>query len=205
MLQKDASYQGFYTDDKVDRAIEDSIDWLASEMMLVDQGWMNNISYITTASGEGQWSLTGTNFNIVNVVRFLVGDTYVVIPYNDGKQQNNYQSNQSVAFPGSWRLVGTNLYINPPPANYGTDQIQIEGTEYPTYFTASGDLAPQFDRGMYQFIKYHGSSLLANQIGKKDPEWEKKYMEWKDKIQKMINARNDSITFVQAWFGGDDV
>jgi len=190
ILQKSASYQGFYTTDKVNRAINESIAYVTARMMMEGNGWRQQISYITSVANTPTYSLP-TDASIINAVRYRYGDVYVPLTYEDQSTTSQSASNSQVAgATGTYRLVGNQLYFNPVPQLVGTDYIQIEYTTYPAALSSGTDPVPtEFDKGLYYYVVYRSADLLVSQAGNAQPEWQLMTVQWFNVMENIISKR----------------
>lgn len=190
ILQKSPTYQGFYTTDKVNRAINESIAYVCARMMMEGEGWRQVIGYITTVANTPGYTLPA-DVSIINAVRYLYGDVYVPLTYED--QSTASQSASPASLGGSsstYRLVGNQLYFNPVPQMVGTNYVQIEYTSYPTALSSGADPVPQeFDKGLYYYVVYRSAGVLVAQAGSAQPEWVQSEVQWWNVMENIISKR----------------
>lgn len=188
ILNKQSTYQGFFTNEKLNDAINDSMDWVYANMMFVGQGWTKEISYITTTSGVGSYAITADTVTI-DVLRYLVGSTYQVIKYDD-QSDDTYTTTETTGYPTSWRLVGNSIVFNPPPTNAGTNFIQLEVSRYLADQTVDGNqLHAMLSKGLENYVKWRACSLLVSQVGKPNADWVKYENQWYGHLLELVSQR----------------
>lgn len=190
ILQKSPTYQGFYTTDKVTRAINESFAYVVARMMMEGNGWRQTIAYITSVANTPTYALP-TDASIINAVRYRYGDVYVPLTYEDQSTTSQSASNSQVAgATGTYRLVGNQLYFNPVPQMVGTDYIQIEYTTYPAALSVGTDPVPtEFDKGLYYYVVYRSCGILVGQSGNAQPEWQLYEVQWFNVMENIISKR----------------
>lgn len=189
ILQKSPSYQGFYTADKVTRALNESIAYVCSRMMMQGNGWRQNIGYITTTANTPGYTLPA-DASIITSVRYRSGDVYVPLGYDDQNSSAQVAADGTGTINSAYRLVGNQLYFNPPPQNVGTNFIQIEYTSYPTALSADSDPIPaEFDKGLYYYVVYRSCGILVGQTANAQPEWQLYEVQWFNVMENIITKR----------------
>lgn len=196
ILNKESSYQGFYTTTKLNAAVNDSIDWVYANMMFNGQGWNKTIGYLTTAAATPSYSLP-TDCAVIDVVRYLVGTTYVVIRYDDQSDSDFAQASDTTYTPSSYRLVGNTIYFNPIPTNVGTNYVQLEYTKFPSILSNDNDsFDAAFTRGLENYVKWRACSQLVAQVGKPVPEWLEYERQWFSHLKTLVSQRTRQTRFV---------
>lgn len=186
VLQKDGGYQGFYTDEKLNDAIQDCIDHVAMEMFRAGNGWVSRIQTLDSQSGFPTVDLP-PHVIMIQEVRYLIAGRYIPLMYDDATLQIQYAPNTGATqFPSKYRIVEQKIYFNPPPAEGGKDYVQIEFMQYPLTMVADGQLMPQeFHRAMNNYVKWRTASMMAASVGKAYVEWKQYEQEW---FQNMVDA-----------------
>lgn len=190
ILQKETSYQGFYTDSKLDQAVNESMDYIAARAMHeMGNGWFQEIAYITTVAATSGYTLpTGTC--MVREVRYLSGDLYVPIRPIEAVDESWTLTDTQVVFPWRYELIGSQIVFNPVPSIVGTNYLQLKITKFPTALVAGGDtLSAQFTNALEWYLIYRSASLLVMSVGNANPEWAQKEAEWYRVFESMITAR----------------
>lgn len=203
LLNKTAGYQGFFDADKVNDALEDCMDFIATECFLAGEGWFNRITYLSNVSGQVSVDLP-QGLALIGEVRYLVGNRYIPLMYDDATLAAQFATAAGMnQFPSRYRVVEGKLYFNPPPAEGGTNYIMVEHTTYPTRIMSdSQEIDPQFDMAMMHYAKWRAASQLAASIGKYQREWERYEDEWFGRMQLIINKKFKSPIYVREFGGG---
>ena len=202
ILQKDASYQGFYTTDKCNRIINESMAYISARMMMEGEGWLQTIGFITTTANTPSYTLP-TGCSIINSIRYLYSDVYLPMVYDDQAFDTQIAASSSLTqCPYRYRIVADKIYFNPIPLLVGPNYIQIEYTSYPATLAADGDsLLSQFDHGLYYYLVYRTAGALVAQTGQAVAEWQIYEQQWFSVMQNIISKRN-RVQCVIADFGG---
>jgi hypothetical protein len=202
LINKSSGYSGFHTDDHVNDALQDALDYIQAQQFMAGEGWCTTIGTLTTVAGTPTVALP-SGCVIIDDLRYKIGDTYVSIPY-DGADGKSQQANTSelVAFPTSWRLLQRNIYFNPLPSEVGADYIQIEYFGFSTALVNdSSALDSQFDRAMEAYIKWRTASMLMASSGKARRDWEQYEAEWYMAIKQIISKRVRQTAYVKDFDG----
>ena len=201
ILQKQASYSGFYTPEKCNQAINECMDYIASRMMHeMGNGWMQSLDYITTVAATESYALpAGTA--LVREVRYLVGATYVPLtPVEATDEAWIAPAGGSQMVPSRYELIGGNIVFNPAPSVVGTNYVQLKVTKFPTELTADGDtLVTQFSRALEGYLVYRAASLLVMGVGNPSPEWQRIESEWYGVMEQMITGRIKKPKFIKGF------
>jgi hypothetical protein len=204
-LGKTATNPGFFTSAKVEKAIEEAMDFVAEEMMDADEGWAVELVYASPAAGAASLDLGALDADIAMIreVRYKVGDVYVRMEYDSAAGADQVSSDSDARQgPGTYRTVGNSLVFNPALAEGGTNQIQIEAQMWPTYAAGDGsDLPASFQRATWHFMKYKACSILASSIEKMSRPWAQEEAQWFDKMQRVLVKRNQQTTRIKEFEG----
>lgn len=196
ILNKSGATQGFYTDDKVNDAIEECLDFVATEMFLADEGWQTKIQYLATQ--EGQLSLDiPSHMSMIKEVRYLIGNMYQPMVYDDGSGRSSYApgTNMGTQWGAKYRVVDNAFYFDPPIADAAPNQLMVEYMAYPQRLQDDADfLEGHFDKAMLHFVKYRAASVLASSYGKAQKEWAGYESDWYQKMLAIVNRRNLQTT-----------
>lgn len=199
IINKNSGYQGFMTDDKLNDAIQDSIDYIETEMFEAGEGWNNQIININMAAGTFEADLPDDTV-VINAVRYLVNNIYVPIEYNSAEWSPQVKNTSDLTnYPVTYRLIdGNKLYFNPAPSNVGTAYIQVEVTKHSTLLALDADdINTQFSRGLLNYVKWRSCSLLLAQTGNANPEWLRYEGQWFEKMKFLVSKRNKKPTFIR--------
>ena len=201
-LMKSAATKGFYTDDKCNSALQESLDYIAGHMFLNDEGWLHKLKMFDTEPNMTAFPIPKDMAMIVEV-RFRVGNVYIPVLYD--QDFGNIQWGQSsgvVQFPSKYRVVDNTIYFNPPVATGGSQTMQIEYMAYPRRLQDDGDfLASQFDRAMCWYAIYRSCSALCSWIQQYTKPWEKEESQWYDMAMNIISMRNQQSTPIRDFSG----
>lgn len=202
ILQKDGSYTGFYTDEKLNDAIQDCIDHIAVEMFFAGDGWLRKIAYLDSQAGASTIDLP-PYIAVIDEVRYLVGNRYIPLQYDDATLAAQFAADAGVSqYPSRYRIVDQKIYFNPALGVGGTNYLQIEYAAYPATMVADGQLMPaEFDRSIVNYIKWRSASLLASSVGKQVKEWDDYEKEWKKNAINIINKRTRSPIYFRDFPG----
>jgi hypothetical protein len=182
--------------------IQDAIDHITSQSFMAGEGWFKVVGLVAMPAA-GNTAALPTDCAIIDDVRYLINDMYVSIPFTDGDGQPQQASSGTVTqFPQSVRLVGTNLYFNPPPSETGADRIQIEYYAYPTELALDASvLSPQLDRSMERYITWRAASQLMAMAGRPNRDWERYENEWLFNVQQILAKRVRQRSYIGEFDG----
>lgn len=201
MLNKTPGYQGFFADDKMNYTIQECVDFVAAEMFLINEGWLNQITNINTTPNVKTYDIPD-NIAMIYEVRYLSGDQYLPITYDAGDKQITNTGAINNVFPFNYRIVNNQIYFTYAPGETGTNYLQIEGPTYPTAMASGTDnLMARLDRCFEHVIKYRVASILAAQMGKEVIEWERYYNEWLNVMQNLLQKRVRQPTWIREYEG----
>jgi hypothetical protein len=201
ILQKNSTYTGFFTSAKVLAACQESVDYVAAQMMMATGGgWLDKIAYITTATGGTVYTLP-TDCGIIRELRYLVANQYVPLAYDQAYETRQFPTAAGVTqYPSRYRLHGYDIYFNPALGVGGTNYLQVEYLAYPADLTLGGNL-PWFDKAMFHYCKYHSASVLAASVGKGAREWEKFEELWFARMLEIVNKRVNAPQYIAEFEG----
>jgi hypothetical protein len=198
VLQRDSSYAGMYDDEKVNDAIEDCLDFVAANMILSDDGWMSKTFYLDTTVGQKSVELP-TQIGVINSVRYLSGDTYILLSYDDGAFSNASRPSSSFStFPTTFKITGNKLVFPSALSEAGSEYLEINACVYPNKLVRDGDLIdPQFDKAAIHYIKWRAARQLVSITGKAAPDWIKTENEWAGILEGIIARRIKTPQFIR--------
>lgn len=202
-LQKTARTKGYYTDPKMNSAIAEAMDYVATEMMLADEGWNHKIDYVDVPSGTVAIPMK-SHWSMIAEVRFLSGDAYSPLGYdqNYGGTESSPASGETQSWPGSYRIIDNQLYFN-PAINAGGDRfIQVEYFCYPSKLLSDNDTVdPSIDRAMFWFIVYHSVAMLGGQVEQTNDSLQAQEAKWLGRIRDIISMRTRQVIPVRDFEG----
>lgn len=200
-LNKQPSYQGFFSDDKINQVIQESVDYLATRMMLANEGWLTEVRDITTTAGAKVVSIP-TDVAIIYEARYLSGDVYYPLVFDQGDRQWTVKGTDQTQFPYAYRIVGNQIYFDPALAEGGTDYLQLECAAYPAAMAnGSANLMTRLDRCFQHYIKYRCAGILVSQMGKFNKEWQNYENEWANAMVEMVEKRVRQATYIREFEG----
>lgn len=191
LLNKTSSFTGFYTDAKVNDAIQEAYDFVAVEMFQANEGWLTQIQYFDTAPGQVTVPIPGS-ISMIREVRYKHGDVWVPMVYDDGTDQASYGDlgDRSTQYPIIYRIVDNKFYFDPHLAEGGSRYLQVESTNYPAWLLNDMDqIEPQFGRACMHFMKYKVASVLAASLEKPFIPWAQQESQWFQKMLITVNKR----------------
>lgn len=202
ILMKESKYPGFYTPEKMDRAIQEAMDFVATEMFLADEGWFKTRQHFTTEAGQVSVPMP-TSAAMVTAIRYLHGDTYVPLNYNPANEVTRLsESSGARQYVGDYEMIENDLYFNPPLAEGGANYLQIDFMYYPKRLQSDQDfLNSQFGVAMQHFIKYRSCTILAAGIEKMVIPWSGLEASWYDKMLEIVNKRNNVTKRIGEFLG----
>lgn len=202
LLMKSAKYPGFYDDDRINDAIEEALDFVATEMFLANEGWQTKIMYLSTEPGQVTIDVP-VAASMIKEVRYLFGTVYVRMAYDDASEMDQYQDTSGVRqFAYMYRIVDNQLYFNPPMAQGGENNIMLEYMAYPKRLQNDTDfLESHFDNAMNHYVKYHAASVLAASIEKFVVSWSGIQDSWYTKMRDIVIKRNLQSTPIREFNG----
>jgi len=199
ILNRSAAVKGYYTDERMDQAIEEAMDLIAVEMFLAGEGWQTK--YRTYTIDDGQLFLPiDPDITLINEVAVLVGDTvYVPMLYNElrGLTQAAPGAVSTIA-PYTYQIVDNKIYFSTSIAGGGADFIRIKFTAYPDEIkNDSQPLPAHFDKAMQWLIIYRSATSAAQMAGKANTEWANTERLWYAKCIDVMNKRINQSRFIR--------
>lgn len=194
-LMKAPGARGFYTDTKANSAIQEAMDYVATEMFLADEGWNHKIDYLDTVANVVKVDLL-PHMSMVMEVRYLIGNTYMPLLYDQDYGNTQWSDNSGlVQFPARYRIIDNALYFNPAIGVGGANYLMIEYVAYPKKFLNDTDfMDSQFDRAMYWFMVYKTCSVLVSNVQQFNRPWAQEEQQWYQKALDIIVKRNQTST-----------
>jgi hypothetical protein len=189
-LNKTPSLPGYYTEAKVNDAIQETLNYIAVEMFLAGEGWLQKYIFLDTQAGQTSVDLPG-NVAMIREVRYKVSDVYYPLPYDDQESGFSYVgTGVQQAFGYRYRILGRQLIFDPPVSEGGERYLQIEADYYPSVLLDDYEIIdPQFDAACCEFMKYKVASILSSSIEKEMIAWAKIEAEWEEKMKAVITRR----------------
>lgn len=200
VLNKSSKNPGMYTQPKVFDAIQEAIDYVAVEMFLADNGWLTNMKFIDTVANQVTVPIT-PDMSMIKGCRYLLGDIYSPLTYDDASDQPMYNSATGVAqYAYRYKVVGNQIYFNPVLAEGGPRYLQVEYTSFPRLSQDGNDsIEQQFNAGILHFIKYRSASILAPTLAQQG--WGRLEAQWEQKMLSLVDKRNLQPTAIREFMG----
>lgn len=201
-LNKSPATKGFYTDNRCNAAIQEALDFVASEMFLYDEGFQKKLEYLDVAANTITIPIP-VHYEFIQEVRYLVGNVYTPLMYdsNWGGAEWSSQSG-ATGLPGTYRIVDNSFYFSPPIGVGGPKFLQVEIMRYPSILRNDAQqIDPQFARGMVYFIQYRAATIMANSFGMTACPWAPTETLWYQKMLEVIQKRNAQSTFIRDFSG----
>lgn len=200
-LNKTPSLPGYYSEEKVNDAIQEALNYIAVEMFLAGEGWNTKYIYFDTIGGQTSVDIPG-NVALIREVRYRVADVYAAIPYDDQEGGFSYiGTGVQQAFGYRYRILGRQIVFDPPLSEGGYRYLQIEAVYYPPVLLDDNEIIdPQFDAACCEYLKYKVSSILASSIEKEFIAWAKEEAMWEEKMKAVITRRTlASVPIREPW------
>ncbi len=196
ILNKTATRKGFYTDDKLNLGIRESLDYIAMEMFEANDGWQTKLRVIDVPSGTITVPIPN-DICFINQLRILIGAVWCPVPYDAMRDQALVTSNfGGQVAPPAYKIVDNMFYFN--PTLLGGTQLQVECTTFPKRMTDDGDiLSGHFNPAMRWFMVYRCCSFLVQGMGKPDPDWADKENQWYEKMLTSVVKRVNSVKWIR--------
>lgn len=191
LLMKTSAKPGFYTDDLFTDSLQEAIDFVASEMMLANEGWQTKITFLDTVAGQLTVNVP-PNVCMIQELRYKFGTVYIPLVYDDGSKEMQYTEDSGVRqWAYCYRIVDNAFYFNPPFAEGGTGYLMLESMNYPKIVRDDADfLENHFDNGMQHYLKYRTATIMAQSAEKMVIPWASSESLWYGRIRDMIIKRN---------------
>jgi hypothetical protein len=189
-LNKTPDLPGYYDEKKVNDAVQEALNFIAVEMFLAGEGWLQKYLYFDTSGGQTSVDIPG-NVAMIREVRYRIADVYYSLPYDDQEGGFSYiGTGVQQAFGYKYRILGRQLVFDPPLSEGGERYLQIEADYYPTVLLDDNEIIdPQFDASCCEYLKYKVASILSASVEREFIAWAKIEQEWYDKMQAVVTRR----------------
>lgn len=190
-LNKSPATPGFFTPERVNSAIQESLDIVATAMFEEDNGWLKQLDYVDVEANQVTIPIPA-HWEMLEEVRYQVGNIYMPLAYD--AQYNTPQWNATsgaTQLPNSYRIIGNSLYFNPPLGVGGEKFLQVEYQRYPSILRNDAQQAdPQFGRALIWYCIYRACSICASSMGQFNKSWATEEAMWFEKMQDIVAKRN---------------
>jgi hypothetical protein len=196
LVQKNASYQGFFTDDKMEDCINEAFDLISVDMFAAGEGWLREQRYLDWPLGSRVLEIP-QDVAIINAVRWKNGDQYYPLKYDPADTSlQQAKASGTTAEPTVFRIIQNKIYLNPEPSSSGTGQIELEFSRYPTRLVGEQQqVMADFDNACMHYLKYYVANTLIRGSGKPSP-YDDNEKVWFAQMTKIIQLRNRTKTVV---------
>ncbi len=191
ILNKSPKVPGFYTESKVNMAIQKALDYAATQMMIYDGGFLKKIDYIDVAADQLTIPLP-PYMEFIEEVRYLVGNVYTPLLYDSNWNTAEWSPNSgATSLPSRYRIVDNQFYFNPPIGAGGPKFLQVEYQRFPSIMRDDAQqLDPQFSRATVNFCIYNAATALANMYGIDNVTWGASEAMWFDQMMMLLTKRS---------------
>lgn len=202
LLNRTPDDPGFYTDAKLEDAINEAMDDVAFEIMMADDGWLKEVDTYDVPDSATHVKLHSDTV-MIKQIRYKQGNTYYPLVYDTKNNLYVPSSDSGVTnFPISFSLLESSIYFNPPVAQGGTDYLQVESIKYPKRPGSDFDTLPvSFDRSMFQYVKYAAASSCRMMHEQGIAPWLPRERHWRKNMVQIIAKRNNQPTTIREFEG----
>lgn len=202
MFHKTPQNPGPYSDGKLNDAVEEALDYVATEMFLADEGWQKKLRYFTTTAGTNKVDIP-PDIGMINSVRYRVGDDYVPLDYApSGDLARPAKDSGARQTASHYEIVDNAIVFRPALSDGGTDFLEIEHMAYPRKMKRDEEtIEPHFDACMLHFVKYKAASILASTVEKFTRTWAAEEAQWYQKMIDIVNKRNSRSMPIREYEG----
>lgn len=203
MLGKAPTAYGYYTPDKVNAMIQDSLDFIAHKMMKISNGWLTHLSYADITANSPYVDLPN-GMAILNFVKIKPSDgsaVYTPLSFNENAFGASAVESVGSAVP-YYRFSAGRLYLEPVPTVSVANGLMFDGVFYPSRLLQDGDEIDG-DMNNMAFINYAkwraASQLFSLTAGDaKLPPWQASEVEWKQSVMELISRRFREPTVIRS-------
>jgi len=201
-LNKTSVTRGFYTDDKMNSAISQAVDFVATKMFIEDEGWNHKSDYMNTPAACTTIDIP-PHMAMIMEVRYLIGNTYLPLAYSQEYGSTQWSdASGMVQFPNTYRIVDNAFYFNPALGVGGPNYLQVEYVAYPKRFLKDTDMVDaQFDRAMYWFMMYWSCSVLVSGVQQFQIPWAQIQDKWEFTVTQIVAKRNQQSVAIADFEG----
>jgi hypothetical protein len=196
-LQKETGYQGFFTDPKLQQAINESIDFAESIMFYEGSGWNREVLTIANVANAVNIALPD-NIAVLDRILFKGNDgTYYPLVYSDMKDEGS-DNTTAVTQPYRVSLMKQTLYFDPRIEQAGTDNIKIYCRTMSQNLTSDiSILDPQFNKTIVNYVCFRAAGQLADVCGLGPSYFRSREDEWYAALLRVVGQKNRTVTRVR--------
>jgi hypothetical protein len=190
LVQKNASYQGYFTDEKIEDCINEAFDLISVDMFAAGEGWLREQRYLDWTANSRVLEIP-PDVAIIHAVRWKNGNQYYPLKYDPADTTvQQAKGTGATAEPLAFRIVQNKIYLNPEPSSSGTAQIELEFSRYPTRLVGEQQqIMSDFDTACVHYLKYYVANTIIRPTGKEPPFLANEQL-WYAQMTKIIQLRN---------------
>lgn len=189
LLQKTQAAKGYYTDERMNYAIQDCIDYVQSHMHGSNMGFTNSIDDLNVTEGDFEVDLPTGTVMIIGV-HYKVNDVWLPLDHRPKQDAPRYSTagSDTKAIPHTFEVVGNKLHFDPPFSETGTGYLKVEVTKFDAILADDADTLPaNLSRNMEHYIKWRSARQLS--IKSYPSDWALMEKQWFDRVMFEINTR----------------
>jgi hypothetical protein len=194
ILGKEATAFGYFTPAKVNAAIQDALDYIASKMMRVGTAWLTKRAFANIVANTQTVALP-TDLALINFIKKkTAANDYQPITFDENATaaSSTTPSGGLIGLP-IYHIVNNAIFLEPIPDENITDGLLIEYVAFPAALTSDSDNLPtELDKAAFvQYAKWRAAKQLyvqGNQHGAM-PAWMQYEQEWLMEVQTVIAKR----------------
>jgi hypothetical protein len=202
ILAKSSTAYGLLDPTKVNSAIQDALDYIATLMNNSTAMWLAKDIKLNIVGNDPTVTLP-TDCVIINFVKKLqFGTQYTPIVFDESSNTTTDTNPQNTAnYTPTYRLSGGELYLEPTPADSLTNGIWLNYVAAPAALSGdSSALDISMDYPVFvQFVKWRAASILwsltQDQTGM--PPWANTETIWYNEVKRTIAKRIAKPAFIQ--------
>lgn len=204
ILQKTSTAYGLYTPAKVQAMINDSLDYIASKMMKVTNGWLVKRAYANIVADDPEVTMP-TDLAIINFVKIMSetgGTEYYPLNYSDNSEGTTTTESLPVGQnSNTFHFVDGKLYLEPTPSTAITNGILFEYIAYPAALSAdNSELSTDMDlRPFVNYVKWRSASMIYSLGSEGAPSWSAYENQWYQASIELISRRFRQPTVIKSF------
>lgn len=181
--------------------IADSLNYIGSKMLKLNNGWMTKIAYVNIPAGTPYIAIPQG----VAIINFLKkksadGTTYVPMQYNENsKGVSTTQAQGLTNGTPIWRFSSGMIYIEPFSNETITNGLMIDAVYYPAkLLSGTQHLDEDLQNPTFvNYAKWRSASQLHSLGSNTTPPWAASELEWKGACLEVIARRFREPTPIQ--------
>lgn len=201
IISKSPTAYGLITPQKVNAAIQDSLDFISTKMMKIMGGWLTSIAYADIEAGNPYVELP-PGLAIVNFVKRknAAGD-YEPLDFYENYNNPTVTTQVATTSVGFYRFSSGKLYLEQIPQTDLENGIMFDGVFYPDQLISDGsEISGDLDnRAFINYAKWRSASQLHSLSSDAAPTWAASEIEWKQASLEIIARRFREPTTIQGF------